>query len=48
MRQGILNIDVPISIGILVLFGRSVFEIVTHTGAGYLDSPVLYLVFFFC
>ncbi len=33
-----LNIDVPISIGILALFGRSVFEIISHTGAGYLDS----------
>ena len=38
LRQGNLNIDVPISIGILTLFGRSVFEIITHTGAGYLDS----------
>ncbi|MCB0578482.1 MAG: heavy metal translocating P-type ATPase metal-binding domain-containing protein [Phaeodactylibacter sp.] len=45
LRQGILNIDVPISIGILALFGRSVFEIVTHTGAGYLDS-LAGLVFF--
>lgn len=38
LRQGDLNIDVPISLGILTLFGRSVFEIVTQTGAGYLDS----------
>lgn len=38
LRQGNLNIDVPISIGILTLFGRSTFEIITHTGAGYLDS----------
>lgn len=40
-----LNIDVPISLGILTLFGRSVFEIITHTGAGYLDS-LAGLVFF--
>ena len=45
LRQRMLNIDVPISIGILTLFGRSVFEILTHTGAGYLDS-LAGLVFF--
>ncbi len=45
LRQRTLNIDVPISLGILTLFGRSVFEIVTHTGAGYLDS-LAGLVFF--
>lgn len=45
LKQRILNIDVPISIGILALFGRSVFEILTHTGAGYLDS-LAGLVFF--
>ncbi|MCB9288685.1 MAG: heavy metal translocating P-type ATPase metal-binding domain-containing protein [Lewinellaceae bacterium] len=45
LKQGILNIDVPISIGMLTLFGRSVFEILTHTGAGYLDS-LAGLVFF--
>lgn len=40
-----LNIDVPIAIGIITLFVRSVFEILTHTGAGYLDS-LAGLVFF--
>lgn len=40
-----LNIDVPIAIGILTLFSRSVFEILSHTGAGYLDS-LAGLVFF--
>ncbi|MEM1120823.1 MAG: heavy metal translocating P-type ATPase metal-binding domain-containing protein, partial [Bacteroidota bacterium] len=38
LRQRRLNIDVPIALGILTLFGRSLFEILTHTGAGYLDS----------
>ncbi len=38
LRHRIINIDVPISIGILVLFFRSVFEIVTGAGPGYLDS----------
>jgi P-type Cu+ transporter len=33
-----INIDVPISLGIIALFGRSTYEIVTATGAGYMDS----------
>jgi len=45
LKQKHLNIDVPISLGILTLFSRSVFEILTHTGAGYLDS-LAGLVFF--
>jgi len=45
LREKHLNIDVPISLGIITLFGRSVFEILTHTGAGYLDS-LAGLVFF--
>jgi Cu+-exporting ATPase len=45
LKQRTLNIDVPISIGILTLFGRSVFEILTHSGAGFLDS-LAGLVFF--
>ena len=45
LRQKMLNIDVPISLGILSLFGRSLYEILTHTGAGYLDS-LAGLVFF--
>ena len=38
LRTRQLNIDVPLALGILMLFGRGVWEIVTHTGAGYLDS----------
>ncbi|MBK7105303.1 MAG: heavy metal translocating P-type ATPase metal-binding domain-containing protein [Ignavibacteriae bacterium] len=45
LRKKIVNIDVPISIGILVLFLRSLYEIFTQTGAGYLDSMTA-LVFF--
>ncbi|MEH0154369.1 heavy metal translocating P-type ATPase metal-binding domain-containing protein [Limibacter armeniacum] len=33
-----VNIDVPISLGILALFLRSTYEILSDTGAGYLDS----------
>ncbi|HHM21529.1 MAG TPA: ATPase P, partial [Bacteroidetes bacterium] len=45
LQKKILNIDVPIALGILTLFTRSVFEIINHTGAGYLDS-LAGLVFF--
>lgn len=38
LRAGHVNIDVPISLGIFTLFGRSLYEIVSHTGAGYMDS----------
>lgn len=38
LKQRYLNIDVPISIGIVFLFGRSIFDIATNTGTGYLDS----------
>jgi Cu+-exporting ATPase len=38
LRQKWLNIDAPIALAILVAFGRSVYEILSGTGAGYLDS----------
>ncbi|MBE0642470.1 MAG: heavy metal translocating P-type ATPase metal-binding domain-containing protein [Bacteroidetes bacterium] len=38
IRQRYLNIDVPISLGIFILFTRSVYMILAGTGAGYLDS----------
>ncbi|NOZ08646.1 MAG: HAD-IC family P-type ATPase [FCB group bacterium] len=40
LRQGLINIDFPVSLGILSLFGRSVYEIFTGAGAGYMDSFV--------
>ncbi len=38
LQQKWLNIDAPIALAILITFCRSVFEILTGTGAGYLDS----------
>lgn len=38
LRTKMLNIDAPIALAILITFGRSVFEILSGTGAGYLDS----------
>lgn len=45
LRKKIINIDFPISLGIFVLFIRSVYEALSQTGAGYFDS-LSGLVFF--
>jgi len=38
LKVGQLNIDLPISIGLLALFSRSAFEVLSQTGPGYFDS----------
>ena len=38
IRQKFLNIDAPIALAILITFSRSVYEIISDTGSGYLDS----------
>ncbi len=38
IRAGLLNIDIPIALGIAVLFLRSTWEIATNTGQGFFDS----------
>ena len=38
LRQKDINIDVPIALAIVITFLRSYYEIITGTGAGYLDS----------
>lgn len=38
LRQQFLNIDAPIALAIVVTYARSYYEIITGTGAGYLDS----------
>ncbi|APQ16047.1 heavy metal translocating P-type ATPase [Maribacter hydrothermalis] len=45
LRAKLLNIDVPIALGILVLFLRSTYEIAFHVGSGFFDS-LTGLVFF--
>ncbi|GGK20094.1 ATPase [Yeosuana aromativorans] len=45
LRSKILNIDVPIALGISVLFIRSTFEIIFNHGSGFFDS-LTGLVFF--
>lgn len=38
LKHKIINLDVPISLGIIVLFLKSAFDILTQSGPGYLDS----------
>jgi Cu+-exporting ATPase len=38
LRQRWLNIDAPIALSILITFSRSVYEVLSGTGAGYFDS----------
>jgi len=38
LRNGNLNVDIPLSLAILSLYFRSAYEILSQTGAGYLDS----------
>lgn len=45
LRRKSLNIDFPLALGIAVLFARTVFEVATHTGAGFADT-LCGLVFF--
>ncbi len=45
LRKKIINIDFPISLGILALFFRSIHEVLTQTGSGYFDS-LTGLIFF--
>ena len=45
LKKKIINIDFPVSLGILVIFLRSSIAILTHSGAGYFDS-MTGLVFF--
>lgn len=45
LKNGILNLDFPLALGIAVMFIRSIAEILTNTGAGFVDT-LCGLVFF--
>ena len=45
LRHGMVNIDLPISIGIVALAGQSYFEIFSGIGTGYLDSLAGFIFF---
>ena len=45
LKKGVLNIDFPLALGLIVLFIRSLFEIIIGVGAGYTDT-LAGLIFF--
>lgn len=45
LKNGILNLDFPLALGIAVMFIRSAAEIIMHTGSGFIDT-LCSLVFF--
>ncbi|MHA4895615.1 heavy metal translocating P-type ATPase [Pedobacter sp. PWIIR3] len=45
LKVGRLNLDFPLALGIAVMFFRSLYEIGTHTGAGFVDT-LCGLIFF--
>ena len=45
LRKGIINIDFPILLSILVAFGMGIYQVVFNEGAGYFDS-LTGLIFF--
>lgn len=38
LKQKMLNIDAPIALALIIMFGRSIYEIATGVGTGYFDS----------
>ncbi len=38
LKNKVINIDVPIVLGIMMLYGRSIYEILTDYGPGYFDT----------
>lgn len=45
LRAGQINLDVPIALGILVLYGSSLHEIISGNGPGYMDSFAGFIFF---
>lgn len=45
IRKKIVNLDLPLAIGIIALFGQSTFELITQTGPGYFDSLAGFVFF---
>jgi len=45
LRSKTVNLDVPITLGIVALYGRSVYDIFTNNGPGYMDSFAGFIFF---
>ncbi len=48
LKHKFLNIDAPIVLAIFVIFGRSMFEVITGGGSGYFDSMTGIVFFMLC
>ncbi|MFD2933492.1 heavy metal translocating P-type ATPase [Spirosoma flavum] len=48
LKKGIINIDLPILLGILVAFCRGAYEVLALGGAGYFDSLTGLIFFLLC
>jgi Cu2+-exporting ATPase len=48
LRSRELNMDVPISLGVTLALGLSVFETATHAAHAYFDSAIMLLFFLLC
>ncbi|MCY7350150.1 MAG: heavy metal translocating P-type ATPase metal-binding domain-containing protein [Cytophagaceae bacterium] len=48
LKKGIINIDLPILLGILVAFFRGTYEVLILNGAGYFDSLTGLIFFLLC
>jgi len=48
LRRGLINIDFPILLGILVAYSRGAYEVLFMNGAGYFDSVTGLIFFLLC
>ncbi len=48
LKKGIINIDLPVLLGILVAFFRGIYEVLFLNGAGYFDSLSGLIFFLLC
>ena len=48
LRRGTLNMDVPISVGVLLALGMSIVETMNHQRHAYFDSAIMLLFFLLC